>query len=133
MYRYLLDTNIVSGLIKHPQGVITHKIIQVGEETICTSLIVAAELRFGAQKSSSQRLKTQVNALLESLVILPFESPADLYYAILRNDLEKRGCPIGPNDMLIAAQALAQNLTLVTANQGEFARIPNLRVENWLY
>ncbi len=131
-FRYLLDTNIVSDLVRHPQGQVAARILQAGEQQICTSIVVAAELRFGAAKRDSDRLTAQLDAILAVMDVLPLEMPADARYGELRRYLEQRGIPIGPNDMLIAAQALAQNLTVVTANVNEFSRVPNLKVENWL-
>lgn len=130
--RYLLDTNVLSDLVRHPQGVVARRIAMVGEEQVCTSIIVAGELRFGAQKRGSARLSHQVEAILRVLDTLPLELPADLHYAQLRWQLEKQGTPVGPNDLFIAAQALAMNLTVVTANVREFGRIQDLCVENWL-
>lgn len=129
---YLLDTNILSDLVRHPQGRIANKIGQVGEEQVCTSIIVAAELRFGAVKSQSSRLRYQVEAILDALTILPFEAPADSVYANIHHQLEQAGTPIGPNDLLIAAQTLAQQQILVSANLREFSRVKKLKVENWL-
>jgi len=131
-FHYLLDTNILSDLVRQPQGVIARRIAEAGEETICTSIIVAAGLRFGATKSGSDKLKDRVNIILSAIEILPLESPADREYAKLRHYLARKGMPIGPNDMLIAAQALGSGLTVVTANTGEFSRVPGLNVENWL-
>ena len=131
-FRYLLDTNILSDLVRQPQGTVASRIVQAGEETICTSIIVAAELRFGAEKSDSEKLTDRVDLILSAIEIMPLESPADREYAKLRHYLARNGTPIGPNDMLIAAQALSSDLTLVTANTGEFARVPGLIVENWL-
>jgi tRNA(fMet)-specific endonuclease VapC len=130
--RYLLDTNILSELIRHPQGVVATRIAATGEDTICTSIIVAAELRFGAAKSGSTKLADRIATILSALEILPLEAPADRHYATVRWELSRRGTPIGPNDMLIAAQALAEDLTLVTANVSEFSRVPGLNVQNWL-
>lgn len=132
MYRYLPDTNIVSELVRRPQGSVADRIASVGEDTVCTSIIVSAELRYGAAKSGSARLQNNLEAVLAALAELRLESPADRHYATLRNHLQRRGTPIGPNDMLIAAHALALDLTLVTGNIGEFSRVPGLRVENWL-
>ena len=64
--------------------------------------------------------------------VLPLEAPADRHYAHIRHHLARQGTPIGPNDLLIAAHALALNLTVVTANTREFDRVPNLKIENWL-
>ena len=130
--RYLLDTNIVSDLVRNPQGPVTQRIRQVGETRVCTSIIVAAELRYGAGKSDSKQLSERVGLLLSALEILPLEPPADQRYAEVRHHLARQGTPIGPNDLLIAAHALAANLTLVTANTREFERVPSLHVENWL-
>jgi tRNA(fMet)-specific endonuclease VapC len=130
--RYLLDTNIVSDLVRHPAGQVAERIGLVGEETICTSLVVAAELRFGALKKGSQRLSAQLEAVLSALDILPLEDPVDRRYAELWAALERAGTPIGGNDMLIAAHALALGLTLVTGNEREFSRVPGLAVDNWL-
>lgn len=131
-HRCLLDTDTVSDLVRHPQGIIAKYIAHEGEETVCTSIIVASELRFGAVKKSSGRLSAQLETVLSALEILPYEEPADRYYAQLRNHLEKAGTPIGPNDMWIAAHALALELTVVTGNVSEFSRVPGLTVENWL-
>lgn len=131
--RYLLDTNIVSDLIRNPQGSVTRRIREVGEAQVCTSIIVTAELRYGATKKASPRLTAQLEAVLAVLEILPFEAPADIVYGRLRADLERSGRPIGGNDLLIAAQALALDHTLVTDNHGEFARVDGLRCENWLH
>jgi len=129
---YLLDTNIVSDLVRHPQGVISKRVAREGEENICTSIVVASELRFGAAKRGSERLSAQLDAVLSALEVLPLEEPADRCYALLRQHLEQQGTPVGPNDMLIAAHALALDLTVVTANIREFSRVPNLKVEDWM-
>ncbi|WP_407654473.1 type II toxin-antitoxin system VapC family toxin [Bradyrhizobium prioriisuperbiae] len=130
--RYLLDTNIVSDLIRNPQGRVTAHIHEVGEAQVCTSIIVAAELRYGAAKKGSPRLSAQVEAVLGSLDVLAFEAPADAAYGLIRTGLERAGKPIGGNDLLIAAQAIALGLTIVTDNDAEFARVDGLHRENWL-
>lgn len=131
-FRYLLDTNIISELVRNPHGEIKNKITEAGEESVCTSIIVSSELRFGAEKKGSERLRFQLEAILSTIEILPFQEPADMQYAILRSKLEKAGNPIGPNDMLLAAQAISLGLTLVTANYKDFSQIQGLAVENWL-
>ena len=130
--RYLLDTNILSDLIRRPAGPVASRIAEAGEASVCTSIVVAAELRYGAAKSDSRRLQGRVDLLLSAIEILPLESPADRRYTEVRHHLAGRGMPIGPNDLLIAAHALAADLTLVTANTREFERVRSLRVENWL-
>lgn len=130
--RYLLDTNIVSDLVRNPQGKVAQRIRKVGEAQICTSIIVAAELRYGAAKKGSPRLLAQLEAVLGALEVLPLETPADSAYGLLRTRLEQAGTPIGGNDLLIAAQALALGHTIVTDNEKEFTRIEDLSHENWL-
>ena len=130
--RYLLDTNIVSDLIRNPRGRVTERIRAVGEAQVCSSIIVAAELRYGAAKRAAPRLTAQLEAVLGALEVLPFEAPADAVYGRLRTRLEGAGRPIGGNDLLIAAQAVALGCTMVTDNTREFARIDELACENWL-
>jgi tRNA(fMet)-specific endonuclease VapC len=129
---YLLDTNIVSDLVRHPQGAVAARIGQVGEAAVATSIIVAAELHFGAAKRQSERLSRQLAAVLAVLPVLPLSGDADRTYGELRARLEAAGRPIGGNDMLIAAHALTIGATLVTDNVGEFERVAGLRIENWL-
>lgn len=129
---YLLDTNTLSDLVRNPQGLVAARIIKAGEDAVCTSIIVAAELRYGAIKSNSAKIVERVDLILSALEILPLETPTDHHYASLRHYLASQGTPIGPNDLLIAAHALAHDLNVVTANIREFSRVPGLKVENWL-
>jgi tRNA(fMet)-specific endonuclease VapC len=128
----MLDTNIISDLIKNPQGKAAKRIAKVGGANICTSIIVAAELRYGCAKSGSTRLLKAVEDLLGEIEVLPLDVPADTDYGGIRSELEAAGKPIGSNDLLIAAHACAVGATIVTANTDEFKRIRGLNVENWL-
>ena len=130
--RYMLDTNIVSDLVRRPQGPVFDRIVAVGGDALCISIITAAELRYGCAKKGSPRLLAQVEAILAGLEILPFDVEADGHYGGIRAELEAAGKPIGPNDLLIAAHAVEVGATLVTANTAEFGRIRGLAVENWL-
>ncbi len=130
--RYLLDTNIVSDLVRNPQGRIAQHIRKIREAQVCTSMIVAAELRYGSAKKQSARLTAQLQTVLGALEVLPLQAPADTTYGALRTRLEKAGRPIGANDLLIAAQALTLGYTIVTDNEKEFAQIKDLPRENWL-
>lgn len=130
--RYLLDTNIVSDLVRNPRGRVAEHVRSVGEAQICTSIIVAAELRYGARKRASPRLTARLEAVLNALDILPVKAPADAVYGALRARLEQTGKPIGGNDLLIAAHTIALGFTIVTDNEGEFRRIDRLPLENWL-
>ncbi len=129
--RYLLDTNILSTLMRQPQGTLAQRMMAQGHGDVCTSIIVACELRFGARKRNSPELSRRVEQLLASLDVLPLDVDADRIYAEIRTDLETAGQPIGGNDLLIAAQAVSQDCTLVTDNEREFRRVRGLRVENW--
>ena len=132
MTRYMLDTNVISDLIRNPQGKAAKRVARAGEDNICTSVIVAAELRYGCAKSGSKRLLKAVEDLLGEINVLPFEVPADTEYGGIRTELEAAGKPIGGDDLLIAAHAYATGATIVTANTGKFKRIRGLTVENWL-
>jgi len=129
---YLLDTNILSHLVRQPQGPVAVRIAEVGEDGVFTSIIVACELRYGVAKHGSRRLTRQVEAVLGAMTIQPLEAGADRHYAAIRVALEKKGTPISAHDMLIAAHARALNAICVTDNVTEFKRVPALTVENWL-
>jgi tRNA(fMet)-specific endonuclease VapC len=128
----MLDTNIVSDLIRNPQSRAATRIAKAGEESICTSITVAAELRYGCAKRGSERLLKAVEGLLDEIEILPMDIPTDDEYGKIRSELEAAEKPIGSNDLLIAAHARAVGATIVTADTGEFKRVRGLKVENWL-
>jgi tRNA(fMet)-specific endonuclease VapC len=128
----MLDTNIVSELARNPQGAVARRIADVGPDAICVSIVTAAELRYGCAKKGSPKLLAQIESILGSIPVLALDVPADAEYGAIRAELEVAGKPIGPNDLLIAAHAHAVEAVLITANIGEFKRIRDLRVENWL-
>ena len=132
MSAYLLDTNILSDLIRNPAGLVAQRLAEVGEDAVATSVIVAAELRYGAVKRGSPRLTERVEMLLAEMRVLAIEPPADVAYGEIRAALEVQGTPIGSNDLLIAAHAHSLGWIVVTANVGEFRRVAGLKVENWL-
>ena len=132
MRRFLLDTNILSDVVRYPNGRVADRVSALGKEEVCTSIIVVAELRFGAIRRKSARLTLQLETVLEGIDVLAFDKPADTAYGHLRAHLEQAGAPISANDMLIAAHALALGVTLVTDNEREFSRVPDLAIENWL-
>ena len=129
---YLLDTNAVSDLAANPSGEIARSIKKVGVANVATSVIVTAEIAFGLEQKGSERLRRQMTEVLSSLDILPLDRPADDHYGVLRAAFKKQGRPIGPNDLFIAAHALALDAVLVSANIKEFSRVPGLKLENWL-
>ena len=128
---YLLDTNVLSRLMREPHGATAERLARVGDDAVCTSIVVASELRFGAFRRGSARLTQTVDRILGAIPVLPLDAPADDHYARIRTHLERAGTPIGPNDLLIAAHARALGLTLVTENAEELGRVPELEVENW--
>lgn len=130
--RYLLDANVISALVSDPRGRVAEQIGTVGEDNVFTSVIVRAEILFGLRKRKSEELDRKVGAILQRLYTAPFEPPADEAYAKIRERLSSEGRIIGPNDLLIAAHAMALDAVLVTDNVKEFSRISGLRVENWI-
>lgn len=130
--RYLLDTNILSNLIRDPRGPVAARLAEVNEAAVFTSIVVACELRYGARKRNVAALTQRVEQLLASVEIASLEPGVDRAYAEIRHALGATGQPIGANDLLIAAHALAQQATLVTDNVAEFERVPGLQLENWV-
>ena len=131
-YQYMLDTNIVSAMVRNPHGALAHKLSVIDTSTLCISIIVAAEIRFGLVKGVAKQMQLQIEATLETIDILPLTAPADTHYGEIRSYLEKRGQPISANDLFIAAHARSLNLTLVSNNTREFERVPGLKLEDWL-
>jgi tRNA(fMet)-specific endonuclease VapC len=129
---YLLDTNIVSALMNEPQGRAAQRAARAGHGNVFTSVIVAAELRFGALRKRSQRLSLALDGLFNELAVKPLEPFVAVQYGHMRVALELAGTPIGANDMFIAAHAMALDATLVSDNEREFSRVEGLRLENWL-
>ena len=129
--RYMLDTNIVSEMIRDPAGRAAQRARAV-EEQVCVSVIVAGELRYRCARKGSPQLLRRVEEFLSEVPVLPFHVPADSAYGGIRAELEAAGRPIGSTDLLIAAHACAVAATVVTAKIGEFRRIRGLNVENWL-
>ena len=128
----MVDTGIVSDLLRNPQSAVTRHIVKVGSEAVGVSIITAAELRHGCAKKGSAKLLAHIEAILGSIQLLAFDVPDDTEYGGIRAKLETAGQPIRPNDLLIAAHAYALGAVLVTANIGEFAHVRGLKVENWL-
>lgn len=131
MTRYLLDANVVITVLRTRASPLAERVYTHPADAISVSSIVAFELYYGAFKSS---WPDQNLALLDvsRFQVLPFDANDARYAGQVRAELAKAGTPIGPYDVLIAGQALARNLTLVTSNVGEFRRVPNLKVEDWL-
>jgi tRNA(fMet)-specific endonuclease VapC len=129
---YLLDTGILTALIRDPAGPLVRRIAAVGERQVATSLIIAGELRYVVEGRGSARMRAAVETVLEGLEILPPEALADVHYADIRREVERMRLPMGANDLWIAAHARAGGHVLVTASDRDFRRIRGLLVENWL-
>ncbi|MBN8726532.1 MAG: PIN domain-containing protein [Xanthomonadales bacterium] len=127
-----MDTNIVSGLVRDPRGPVAGHLARIAPAAVAVSIVVAAELRFGAARIPNSALAQRIGLILDHLTVVPLEPPAEHHYAAIRSALERAGTPIRPNDLLIAAHALALGATVVTANLREFGRVPGLVVDNWL-
>lgn len=130
---YLLDTNICIYLIKRKPPEVLQRFLQLQPGSVFISSVTTSELYYGAQKS--QRVQTNLEALNNFLLpfrIVDYDESASFLYGELRADLEKRGQPIGPLDMMIAAHALSLDVPLVTNNTKEFERVRGLKLENWV-
>ena len=128
----MVDTNIVSNIVRRPEGQAALRLQDSLDRGVCTSIVVMAVLYFGAEKVQSAKLKRRIDNILGVIEVFDLSTGVADHYAEIRAHLERRGLPIGSNDLLIAAHARSLDLTLVTDNIGEFSRVPNLRVENWL-
>jgi tRNA(fMet)-specific endonuclease VapC len=130
--KVMLDTDITSYIFTHRTEKVRHRFLGFSAKEVGISAITAGELVFGFQRASSERTRRAVERALEALVVAPFDRAAADVYGAVRSALQRRGTPIGPNDMLIAAHAIALDIPLATNNLREFRRVPGLRVENWL-
>lgn len=127
----MLDTNALSELVRNPRGTLARTLSALEPDSVCTSIVAACELRFGAQRKGSVVLTQRVEQLLHALTVLPLDTPADEHYADIRATLERSGTPIGSHDLFIAAHARSRGMTLLTRNLREFQRVPGLVVEDW--
>jgi len=131
--KFMLDTNICIYTIKHKPESVIQKFLMHDPQEMCVSAITYAELMHGVEKSQfSDRNRLAISMFLSPLTVLDFDGLAAEEYGRIRADLEHRGTPIGPMDMLIAAHAKAEGLILVTNNTREFARVKGLEVEDWV-
>ncbi len=130
--KYFLDTNICIYVINKRPSAIIAKFTEFPPQELGISAIVVSELRYGVAKSQqAERNQQLLDAFLRPFQIVPYGKKAAQAYGTIRAELEKKGQPIGREDLLIAAHAVSADLTLITNNEDEFRRVPNLRVENW--
>lgn len=131
--KYMLDTNICIYIIKHRPEEVIQKFMEHDPDDICISAITYAELVHGVEKSQAkEKNRVALMVLLSEIQIVPFDDLAAQIYGEIKADLQKKGTPIGLMDTLIAAHAKALNLTLVTNNTKEFARVEGLELEDWV-
>lgn len=130
--KYLLDTNVCADYLNGRHPSVVERVQSCRPEQIAISTIVEAELRYGVHRSVHERQnEARLNGFLSNFELVPFDSQAAIAYGKIRSALEAAGTPIGPNDLFIAAQAVALGLVLVTDNVKEFGRVPGLRFANW--
>ena len=130
--KYMLDTNICIYTIKHKPPEVIKAFLCHGPDDMCISSITYGELMHGVEKSQAvERNRAAIMLFLSAISILPFDSDAAEEYGAVRADLERKGTPIGPMDMLIAGHARSRGLILVTNNTREFFRVNELEVEDW--
>ena len=129
---YLLDTNVIGEIARNPRGDAAARVAELSPETFGINPIVACEIEYGLNRRGPSRFRRQIDAILDAIVIIELPANIAVHYGRIRLELEQQGTPIGPNDLLIAAHGTAADLTVVTANEREFRRVRNLRVENWV-
>jgi tRNA(fMet)-specific endonuclease VapC len=128
---YVLDTNTCIAALRDDAAVLS-RLLRVPPDRVAVSAMTVAELWFGALKSDHPaRGRATADAFLAPFRRLAFDEAAAEHYATARRHLESRGTPIGERDLVIAATALAHDLTVITNNTREFRRVPGLRVEDW--
>ena len=129
---YLLDTNICIYAMKGTYPSLTEKLFQVHPDQISISSVTVSELEYGAAKSKwGSRTHLKMQLFLSAFTILPFREQDAVQAGRLRADLAMKGTPIGPYDIMIAAQGLSEGFTVVTHNTAEFSRVPGLILEDW--
>lgn len=129
---YLLDTNVCSDALSGRYPSVGERLRACRPGAVRISSVVVAELRYGATRSPHARYNHErLDTFLAGFSVLDFDAPAASAYGEIRSALEAKGTPIGPNDLFIAAQAVAMGMVLVTDNVREFQRVPGLRLENW--
>jgi tRNA(fMet)-specific endonuclease VapC len=130
---YLLDTNVCIYFMKNTYPRLTQRLLSHDPSELLISSLTVLELEYGAEKSNwGDRTRQKMALFLAPFTILPFETNDALSAARIRAYLEHHGIIIGAYDIQIAAQGLSRGLTVVTHNTGEFSRIPELKLEDWV-
>lgn len=130
--KYMMDTNICIYAIKNKPESVIRKILSQNPEDLCISVVTYAELMHGVEKSQAvEKNRIAMSLFLSAITVLDFDGEAAEAYGQIRAELERKGTPIDPMDLLIAEHARSQGLILVTNNTREFARVTGLRIEDW--
>lgn len=130
---YLLDTNVCIYFMKNTYPILTGRLFSCDPAQLAISSITVFELEYGAEKSNwSEKTRHKLAMFLSPFSILPFTSEDAVTAGRIRGYLERRGTPIGPYDIQIAAQGVSRGITVITHNIGEFSRVPNLKLEDWI-
>lgn len=130
--KYMMDTNICIYAIKNKPESVIRKILSQNPEDLCISVVTYAELMHGVEKSQAvEKNRIAMSLFFSAITVLDFDGEAAEAYGQIRAELERKGTPIGPMDLLIAGHARSQGLILVTNNTREFARVTGLRIEDW--
>jgi tRNA(fMet)-specific endonuclease VapC len=130
MARYLLDADTVSYALRG-QGQVASRILERPPSDVCISALTVAELRYGAERKKSQKLRRAIRGFVKDITVVPFDEAAAERFAAVAAELSAAGTPIGIVDTLVAAQALSRGLTVVTNNIKHFAHVRGLKIENW--
>jgi tRNA(fMet)-specific endonuclease VapC len=126
----MLDTDTVSYALRGHESVVG-AILEHAPSELCVSAITVSELRYGAVRRKSQRLQEVIDAFTGGVAVVAFDELCAHHYGDIAADLERRGAPIGQLDVMIAAHAMALDITLVSNNTKHFRRVRGLRIENW--
>lgn len=130
--RYLLDTNICIYVARHRSPGVRARFERHAARDLSMSVVTFGEMRVGAERSQQpERAFQSLEQLCRMIRVEPMPEAAGRHYGEILADLQRRGCPIGGNDLWIAAHARAEDWTLVTNNAREFERVAGLRIENW--
>ena len=130
---YLLDTNICIYFMKNTYPLLTERLLSQGPGDLMISSITVFELAYGAEKSNwGEKNRHKLAMFLSPFTILPFTCEDAIAAGKIRGYLERQGTPIGPYDLQIAAQGLSRGIPIITHNIGEFRRVPNLKLEDWV-
>jgi tRNA(fMet)-specific endonuclease VapC len=131
--KFLLDTNICIYLMKENIEALRQRLLQENISDVGISSISIAELEFGACGSNNPtRAKKTLETFITPFTRVDFDAQSATHYGTIRHSLKRQGKPIGPLDLLIAAQAISRGLILITNNEGEFKRVPGLKLDNWI-